>query len=61
MEKKVEITKEKFTNDKGETIPYVSVRIEVLDKTFSLYPKSEDKKLFNYLIEAELSQNGEAQ
>ena len=58
MDKKVTVTKETFTNDKGEKVPYVSVRIDVADKTFSLYPKSDDKKLFNYLIEAELEANG---
>lgn len=61
MEKTVTITKETFKNEKGETIPYVSIRLNVLDKTFNLYPKSEYKQLFNYLIEAELSENGEAQ
>ena len=58
MEKKVTITKETFKNDKGENISYVSIRIDVADKTFSLVPKSDDKKLFNYLIEAELEVNG---
>ena len=47
---KLTLTTEQFVNDKGEKIPYLSYKIEVNGKTFSLYPKADDKKLLNYLL-----------
>jgi len=54
MVKEVTITKEAFKTEDGEIREYNSIKLTVLDKTFSLYPKSEQKSLLNYLIDVEL-------
>lgn len=60
MIKEVEITKEAFKTEDGEVKQYNSIKLTVLDKTFSLYPKPESKQLFNYLIDVELQSKGKA-
>ena len=60
MKLEVEIKKDSFKGDDGQNHDYNSIKLTILDKTFSLYPKTEDKKLLNYLIDAALEANGEA-
>lgn len=54
MIKEVEIKKETFRTEEGEIKEYNSIKLTLLDKTFTLYPKTESKQLLNYLIDVEL-------
>ncbi|MDE6060700.1 MAG: hypothetical protein K2G31_04450 [Clostridia bacterium] len=60
MVKEVEITRESFKGEDKQEHAYNSIKLTIMDKTFSLYPKSEQKSLLNYLIDVELEANGEA-
>lgn len=51
MEAKVEITKKTFTGKDGKTHSYTSYDLKLGDKSFSLIPRAEDKKLLSYLLE----------
>ena len=51
MELKLTVTPKEFKDDKGKAHEYLSFEITVKGKTFSLYPRENDKKLLNYLIE----------
>ena len=53
MRKEIIIERKTFTNDKGQDIPYTSYILEIGGKSFQLLPRTEDKKLINYLVEME--------
>lgn len=46
--------KSTFTNDKGESVSYNQYYVDLGDKRFYLYPKTEKKELFNYLANIEI-------
>lgn len=51
MEAKIEITKKTFTGKDGKDHSYTSYDLKLGDKSFSLIPRAEDKKLLSYLLE----------
>lgn len=44
------VSKEKFTTQDGEVIDYFAFTVNILDQTFRLQAKSEDKRMVNYLL-----------
>ena len=50
MKLELNVLKKEFTNDDGEKIPYTAFEIELEGQKFNLVPRSDDKKLLNYLL-----------
>ena len=50
MKTECNITRKTFTTDDGKTREYTAYEIEIGGQTFSLVPRSEDKKLLNYIL-----------
>ena len=44
------IEKKSFKNDKGESIDFNAYTVDISGQVISLYPKTEDKKLCQYLL-----------
>lgn len=51
--------KKSFTNDKGDNVTFNLYFVTINDKNVVLYPKQEDKKYFNLLVETYLKSKGE--
>ncbi len=47
------IIEKEFTDNKGNSIKYISTEICIDGEVISLVPKASDKKLFNYLLKKE--------
>lgn len=45
------IEQKNFTNEAGEEFAYNSFTIVLDGNSFSLFPRKEDKKLINYILE----------
>lgn len=55
----LKVKQKDFTNDKGEKVRYNNYFVTVGGHNVSLYPKNEDKKYFNLLVENYLKEMGE--
>ncbi len=53
MKTELYITRKSFKTEEGKTREYTAYEIEIGGQTFSLIPRSEDKKLLNYILEQE--------
>ncbi len=51
MKAEIEITQKTFVNDQGEEVPYIAYTLQLGGKEFALFPRKDDKKLLNYMIE----------
>lgn len=51
MKAEIEITQKTFVNDQGEEVPYIAYTLKLGGKEFALFPRKDDKKLLNYMIE----------
>ena len=51
MKTELTISKKTFVNEAKEEIEYNSFEFTIDGKTFSLFPRKEDKKLINYILE----------
>lgn len=47
----VKATNELFTDEAGNTLPYVAYVLTLDDVEFKIVPKKKDKRLINYLLE----------
>ena len=51
--------KKSLTNDKGDNVTFNSYFVTINDKNVALYPKQDDKKYFNLLVDTYLKSKGE--
>ena len=58
MKKEVVIEKKGFNKSDSEVIEYVAISLVLEGQVIRLEVKKEDKKLFNYLVDKELSKVG---
>ncbi len=47
------ISRKTFKGDDGKEREYTAYEVELGGQTFSLHPRTEDKKLINYILEQE--------
>lgn len=50
MKLELNVVKKEFVNDNGEKIPYTAYEVELEGQKFNFVPRTEDKKLLNYLL-----------
>ena len=50
MKLELNVVKKEFVNDSGEKIPYTAYEVELEGQKFNFVPRTEDKKLLNYLL-----------
>lgn len=50
MKVECNISKESFKNEKGETIEFISYKIDLDGEMFSLFPRKEDKRLIAHIL-----------
>lgn len=55
----LKVKQNSFTNDKGEVFPYKTYFVTISGHNIPLYPKNEDKKYFNLLVENYFKEMGE--